>query len=122
VDYRALMVAAVVAAGMSAQAGAETVADGNGIAVKESSIATPARGMTMGQVANKFGEPVAKVPGVGQPPISRWEYAGFVVYFERDHVIHTVVAGSPPDASPAASPAGPASSAAAGRDPVTLPG
>lgn len=103
-DYRALMVAAVVAAGISAQAAAETVASGSGIAVKESSIATPARGMTMGQVASKFGEPVTKVPGVGQPPISRWEYAGFVVYFERDYVIHTVVAGSPPEVAPAPGP------------------
>ncbi len=53
-----------------------------GIAVKESDVATPARGMTMDQVASKFGAPVTKVPAVGKPPISRWEYPGFVVYFE----------------------------------------
>ena len=25
---------------------------------------------------------------------SRWEYPGFVVYFEREHVIHSVVVNS----------------------------
>ena len=72
--------------------GAETIAVDSGIAVKESDVATPARGMTMDQVASKFGTPVNKVPAVGKPPISRWEYPGFVVYFELEHVIHSVVA------------------------------
>ena len=95
--YRILLLAAVLASGLAA---AETVAVDNGIAVKESDVATPARGMTMDQVATKFGAPVSKVPAVGKPPISRWEYPGFVVYFEADHVIHSVVA-SPATASPA---------------------
>ncbi len=73
---------------------AETIAVDDGIAVKESDVATPARGMTMDQVAMKFGAPLAKVPAVGKPPIARWQYPGFVVYFERDHVIHSVTANS----------------------------
>jgi hypothetical protein len=89
--YRNLLLAAVFASGL---AGAATVAVDNGIAVKESDVATPARGMTMEQVATKFGAPVTKVPAVGKPPISRWEYPGFIVYFEADHVIHSVVANS----------------------------
>ena len=99
-DYRNLLVAAVLAAGLTGFAGtaqsvrAETIATDNGIAVKESNIATPTRGMTMEQVAAKFGAPVNKVPAVGKPPISRWEYPGFVVYFEHEHVIHSVVANS----------------------------
>ena len=98
-DYRNLMVAAVLATGLSALFGlqpvrAETIAVENGIAVKESDVATPARGMTMDQVATKFGAPVSKTPAVGNPPISRWEYPGFVVYFEHEHVIHSVVANS----------------------------
>ena len=28
-----------------------------------------------------------------QPPISRWEYPGFVVYFEHNLVIHAVAIG-----------------------------
>jgi hypothetical protein len=89
--YRNLLLAAVLACGL---AGAETIAVDNGIAVKESDVVTPARGMTMDQVATKFGTPVTKVPAVGNPPISRWEYPGFIVYFEADHVIHSVVANS----------------------------
>jgi hypothetical protein len=89
--YRYLLLAAVLASGL---AGAETIAVDSGIAVKESDVATPARGMSMDQVTTKFGAPTSKVPAVGKPPISRWEYPGFVVYFEADHVIHSVVANS----------------------------
>ena len=61
----------------------------------------------MSQVASKFGDPSSKVAAVGTPPISRWEYPGFVVYFERDHVIHSVVssAAAPPAEAPSAAPA-----------------
>jgi hypothetical protein len=89
--YRYLLLAAVLASGL---AGAETIAVDIGIAVKESDVVRPTRGMTMDQVATKFGTPVTKVPAVGKPPISRWEYQGFVVYFEADHVIHSVIANS----------------------------
>jgi hypothetical protein len=96
--YRNLVAAAAVGlglAGICASAGADTIAVDNGIAVKESDVPTPTRGMTMNQVSNKFGAPVSKIPAVGRPPISRWEYPGFVVYFEADHVIHSVVSDSP---------------------------
>jgi hypothetical protein len=86
--YRNLLLAAAFASGLAAAA---TVAVDNGIAVKESDTATPTRGMTMNQVAAKFGAPVTKVAAVGKPPISRWEYPGFIVYFEADHVIDSVV-------------------------------
>ena len=98
--HRNLMIAAVFAmgaAGLTGMAGvgrAETVAVPDGIAVKESDVATPTRGMSMDQVASKFGAPATKVPAVGNPPISRWEYPGFVVYFEHEHVIHSVAANS----------------------------
>jgi len=89
--YRNLLLATVLAGGL---AGAETISVDNGIAVKESDVATPRRGMTMDQVASKFGAPATKVPAVGKPPISRWKYPGFVVYFEANHVIHSVIANS----------------------------
>jgi hypothetical protein len=89
--YPNLLLAAVLFSGL---AGAETIAVDNGIAVKESDVAAPTRGMTMDQVASKFGSPAAKIPAVGRPPISRWEYPGFVVYFEANHVIHSVIANS----------------------------
>ncbi|MBT8068223.1 MAG: hypothetical protein KJO09_13355 [Gammaproteobacteria bacterium] len=56
-----------------------------------SSEARPTRGMTQASVESKFGSPVAIKAAVGEPPITRWEYADFVVFFEHDRVIHAVV-------------------------------
>lgn len=53
----------------------------------------PARGMSMEKVEATFGAPSSRLPAVGEPPISRWEYPGFVVYFENQLVIHTVAIG-----------------------------
>ncbi len=52
---------------------------------------TPTRGMTMTKVQAQFGEPAKRVSAVGDPPIARWEYSDFVVYFEYQYVLHTVV-------------------------------
>jgi outer membrane protein assembly factor BamE (lipoprotein component of BamABCDE complex) len=109
-DYRALTVSATLAitalAGLAPLCRADIVASENGIAVQDAGVAAPRRGMTMSQVASKFGAPVTKIPAVGNPPISRWDYPGFVVYFERDYVIHSVVSGSE---SPGAAASGEAS-------------
>lgn len=53
--------------------------------------AVPHRGMLMEAVAAQFGEPSEKRDAVGDPPISRWIYPAFTVYFEHDHVITTVL-------------------------------
>lgn len=50
----------------------------------------PQRGMTKQRVERGWGEPTRRIAAVGQPPISRWVYDGFTVYFEYDRVIHTV--------------------------------
>jgi hypothetical protein len=50
----------------------------------------PSRGMSEQSVEARYGAPAAKVAAVGEPPISRWEYAEFIVYFEYDKVIHAV--------------------------------
>jgi hypothetical protein len=55
-----------------------------------SSVARPARGATMQRVEASLGAPLQRMPAIGEPPITRWEYPGFVVYFEHDHVIHSV--------------------------------
>ena len=47
----------------------------------------------MADVEARFGAPQARHPAVGEPPITRWDYAGFAVFFERDRVIHAVVTG-----------------------------
>lgn len=59
----------------------------------EESANRPARGMSMEKVEAIFGAPSNRVPAIGEPPISRWEYPGFVVYFENHLVIHTVAIG-----------------------------
>jgi hypothetical protein len=51
----------------------------------------PARGMSMNAVEQAYGTPANRQAPVGEPPITRWEYAGFTVYFEHRYVIHSVV-------------------------------
>lgn len=50
----------------------------------------PASGTTEASVEATYGAPVTKIAPVGDPPIARWEYAHFIVYFEYDRVIHAV--------------------------------
>jgi len=52
--------------------------------------ALPSRGMSMEAVEAAFGAPLEKIPAVGDPPISRWIYPDYVVFFEYDKVIHSV--------------------------------
>ena len=54
-------------------------------------IQTPPNGLSMAKVRQQFGEPAQEVPAVGEPPISRWEYNGYTVYFEHDLVLHSVI-------------------------------
>jgi hypothetical protein len=49
-----------------------------------------ARGLSMDQVERRYGEPAQRIGAVGDPPISRWVYPQFVVYFEGQFVIHAV--------------------------------
>jgi hypothetical protein len=55
------------------------------------SVARPAHGATMESVLQHHGEPGSRSGPVGDPPISTWDYGEFVVYFEGQHVIHSVV-------------------------------
>jgi hypothetical protein len=68
----------------------------------------PARGMHMDTVLARWGEPTERLAPVGggstaQPPITRWVYPEFTVYFENSLVIDAVTkrpapaaAGEPP--------------------------
>lgn len=60
----------------------------------------PGKGMPMNAVVQRHGAPDKKHPAVGggspnQPPITRWDYPGFVVFFEHGHVVDVVVPGQP---------------------------
>ncbi len=50
----------------------------------------PVRGMHMEQVEITYGKPMGINPPVGEPPITRWDYPGFAVYFEYSYVIQSV--------------------------------
>jgi len=54
-------------------------------------VSVPGRGITMTKVEAQFGNPTERHAAVGNPPITRWDYQGFSVFFEHDHVIHSVV-------------------------------
>jgi len=56
-----------------------------------SAVVRPAHGMVMEQVIQQYGEPQQRLGPVGEPPISHWVYGDFIVYFEHQHVIHSVV-------------------------------
>lgn len=51
----------------------------------------PTRGMTMDAVEARFGAPREKHAAVGKPPITRWDYDAFSVFFEHQYVLHAVV-------------------------------
>jgi len=53
----------------------------------------PNRGMNMDNVRDVYGEPRDIEGPVGDPPITRWVYDGYSVYFEHSLVLHTVVEG-----------------------------
>ena len=55
----------------------------------------PVRGMNMENVEHIFGAPIQKEEAVGKPPITRWVYPDYVVYFEYNMVLHTVMKSGP---------------------------
>ncbi|HET7650765.1 MAG TPA: hypothetical protein VFL15_08725 [Gammaproteobacteria bacterium] len=61
----------------------------------------PTRGMDMANVEHIYGAPLQKLPPVPEkgtpkhPPITRWVYPTFVVYFEYNHVVHAVIKAHP---------------------------
>jgi outer membrane protein assembly factor BamE (lipoprotein component of BamABCDE complex) len=79
--------------GCATAAVAETIVVNDQVQVRETQLDRPKRGSTMGEVEKHFGAPVTRHATVGQPPITRWDYSGFSVFFEHDRVIHAVVTG-----------------------------
>ncbi len=51
----------------------------------------PTNGMTQERVEARFGAPQQRRSAVGDPPISSWVYEDYVVYFEHDRVLRTVL-------------------------------
>jgi len=57
----------------------------------EQSIQTPRNGLSKEKTQAIFGEPLQKISPVGEPPISKWVYPDFTVYFENNIVLHAVL-------------------------------
>jgi hypothetical protein len=87
----ALFALALLPAGAPARA--ELIVVDGQVQVREAGVETPRRGMRMSAVEARFGAPRDRAAAVGNPPITRWEYDGFTVYFENDIVLHSVSRG-----------------------------
>jgi hypothetical protein len=73
-----------------------TTLDIGNIANISKNISVPKRGSSMKSVAKHYGKAKHVTRSRGRPTkkwprITRWEYTGFTVYFEKHHVLHTVV-------------------------------
>lgn len=51
----------------------------------------PGNGLSMAEVERRFGSPAERRGPVGEPPISRWTYEDYSVYFEHELVIESVL-------------------------------
>lgn len=56
-----------------------------------SGLPRPVNGETMDMVHARFGAPVEELDTIGNPPITRWVYDKFTVYFEYNRVINSAV-------------------------------
>lgn len=74
-------------------AAGETLVVNDQLTVREAAGERPTRGMRMSTVEARFGAPQNRHATVGEPPITRWDYTGFAVFFEHDRVIHAVASG-----------------------------
>jgi len=54
-------------------------------------MAVPANGQSQAEVEAAFGPPRSRTDAVGDPPITRWTYEHWSVYFEFDRVLFTVL-------------------------------
>jgi hypothetical protein len=60
-------------------------------AADKQALERPTLGISQEQVRERFGDPQDWTDPVGEPPISSWEYKDFIVYFEHNLVLHSVL-------------------------------
>ncbi len=97
----ALFFSCIVALGFSAQADDIVMPAAAPQAQMTAPASLPVKGQTMAEVVKRYGEPQQKHAPAGgdapkHPPITRWDYAAFSVFFEHSHVVDAVVPGQPP--------------------------
>ncbi|MCW8841678.1 MAG: hypothetical protein OQL05_10290 [Gammaproteobacteria bacterium] len=79
--------------GLAAPLSAEQLqmpAEGQSAPHSRTAMDMPVKGMSKAQVEQVFGKPRQILAPIGDPPISRWVYESYTVYFEYSHVIHSV--------------------------------
>lgn len=81
---------ALMTATLTAPVGAEELLVDHIRGMRDSAPVEIPRGRSMEQVKANRGEPDEVRGPVGEPPITRWIYDDFTVYFEKDRVIHAV--------------------------------
>ena len=86
-----IFAALLIGCALAGSAVAETIVVNDQVQVMPSQVDRPKRGSTMDEVEKHFGAPVNRHPTVGAPPITRWDYSGFSVFFVKDRVIDAVV-------------------------------
>lgn len=90
---KSLAILFLISASGTAAASLSALAETSAVPVGQqgqSGVQTPVRGLNKSQVAARYGEPQSRKSPVGDPPISRWVYGDYTVYFEHDYVIHSV--------------------------------
>ena len=86
-----IFAALLIGSALAGSTVADTVVVNDQVQVMPSQVERPKRGTTMDEVEKHFGAPVNRHPTVGAPPITRWDYSNFSVFFEKDRVIDAVV-------------------------------
>jgi hypothetical protein len=87
-DMKILAAASILLCALPAHA--ETLVVNDQVVLRDSSVERPTRGSSMKNVESHFGAPASKHATVGTPPITRWDYPTFSVFFEGSLVIHAV--------------------------------
>lgn len=84
-------VAGLLLLGLSTSIVAELIVTKDGGTKEAYALMLPNRGMEKTTVRKNFGYPIERIAEVGTPPISKWRYDTFTVYFESNYVIHAVL-------------------------------
>jgi hypothetical protein len=87
----ALLLTSVASLTCASAASEEVALPTHSSAATPAPVTVPARGQSMSQIEAKFGAPTERHAVIGNPPITRWDYPSFSVFFEHQHVVHTVV-------------------------------
>ncbi len=87
---RSLWLLTALLAGLAGPLAAETLRIPVGEQGGQHLLTLPQRGQSQASVSQRWGQPLKIHAAVGQPPISRWDYLEFSVYFEHNHVISSV--------------------------------